>query len=220
MTRRPTIVIADDHSVVAEALGAALERWYRIAATVDTLEGIPAALREHSPQAAVVDLSFGESSALRVLPRLVRDFPGTAFIVLTAHPEEVLVDNALRAGVLGYVVKRSAPAELRVAIEEALEGRQYVTPLVRPPTSGSEVVPPNLIPDPEPVSLSDRQVRILQLMREGMTYREIADTMGLATKTVEYHINLLRGKLGLSKTSQLVRWAEVTFGGDLDSAAS
>ncbi len=218
MTRRPTIIIADDHSVVTEALGAALERWYRVAAVVNTLEAIPAALRDHTPAAAVVDLSFGENSALRVLPRLVRDFPGTAFVVLTAHPEEVLVDNALRAGVLGYVIKSSAPAELRVAIEEALEGREYVTPLVREPARGSAMVPHSLVPAPEQVSLSDRQVRILQLMREGMTYREIADTMGLSTKTVEYHINLLRGKLGLSKTSQLVRWAEVTFGGDLDPA--
>ena len=123
MNRRPSVVIADDHLVVAEALAASLERWFRVAAIVDTLEGIPAALRKHTPAVTLIDLSFGQNSSLRLLPKLVKDHPDTAFVVLTAHPEEVLVDTALRAGAKGYVIKRSAPAEVRVAIEEALEGR-------------------------------------------------------------------------------------------------
>ena len=207
MTRRPAIVIADDHLVVAEALAASLERWYRVEGIVTTLEEIPGALRKFTPAVMLIDLSFGQNSSLRILPKLVKEHPDTAFVVLTAHPDQVLVDNALRAGAKGYVIKRSAPAEVRVAIEEALEGRTYVTPLVRRPPEGSEAIPRHLVQEPEPVKLSERQVRILQLMASGMTYRATADTLGISTKTVDYHINLLRDKLGIAKVSQLLRWA-------------
>jgi DNA-binding NarL/FixJ family response regulator len=207
VTRRTSIVIADDHLVVAEALAASLERWFRVEAIVDTLEGIPAALRRHTPAVTLIDLSFGQQSSLRNLHKLVKEHPNTAFVVLTAHPEEVLVDTALRAGAKGYVIKQSAPAEVRVAIEEALAGRTYVTPLVRRPPEGTEAIPRHLVQEPEPVKLSDRQVRILQLMSRGLTYREVADAMDISTKTIDYHLNLLRGKLGIAKVSQLVRWA-------------
>jgi DNA-binding NarL/FixJ family response regulator len=211
MTRRPSILIADDHLVVAEALAASLERWFRVAAIVESLEAIPDALRRHAPAVTLIDLSFGQSSSLRILPKLVKDHPGTAFVVLTAHPEEVLVDTALRAGAKGYVIKRSAPAEVRVAIEEALEGRTYVTPLVKRPPEGSEAIPRHLVPEPEPIKLNERQVRILQLMGTGMTYREVADTLVISTKTIDYHLNVLRDKLGIAKVSQLVRWAETNL---------
>lgn len=220
MTRRPSVVIADDHLVVAEALAASLERWFRVAAIVDSIEQIPAALRRHNPAVTLIDLSFGQNSSLRILPKLVKDHPATAFVVLTAHPEEVLVDTALRAGAKGYVIKRSAPAEVRVAIEEALEGRVYVTPLVRRPPEGSEAIPRHLVQEPDVVKLNERQVRILQLMGTGMTYREVADTLTISTKTIDYHLNLLRDKLGIAKVSQLVRWAEANLPPDPGSVAA
>jgi DNA-binding NarL/FixJ family response regulator len=220
MTRRPSIVIADDHLVVAEALAASLERWFRVAAIVQTLEELPDALRRHTPAVTLIDLSFGQNSSLRILPRLIKDHPATAFVVLTAHPEEVLVDTALRAGAKGYVIKQSAPAEVRVAIEEALDGRIYVTPLVKRPPEGTEAIPRHLVQAPEPIKLNDRQVRILQLMGRGMTYREVADTMVISTKTIDYHLNALREKLGIAKVSQLVRWAEANLPADPDSGES
>jgi DNA-binding NarL/FixJ family response regulator len=209
--RRPSVVIADDHLVVAEALATSLDRWFRVAEIVDTIEKIPAALRRHNPAVTLIDLSFGQNSSLRILPKLVKDHPSTAFVVLTAHPEEVLVDTALRAGAKGYVIKRSAPAEVRVAIEEALEGRTYVTPLVKRPPEGSEAIPRHLVQEPDQIKLNERQVRILQLMATGMTYREVADTLAIHTKTIDYHLNLLRDKLGIAKVSQLVRWAEANL---------
>jgi DNA-binding NarL/FixJ family response regulator len=211
MTRRASILIADDHLVVAEALAASLERWFRVCGIVDTLEAIPAALRRHTPAVTLIDLSFGQNSSLRILPKLVKEYPDTAFVVLTAHPEEVLVDTALRAGAKGYVIKRSAPAEVRVAIEEALDGRTYVTPLVKRPPEGSEAIPKHLVQAPEVVQLHERQVRILQLMGRGMTYREVADTLAISTKTIDYHLNILREKLGIAKVTQLVRWAETNL---------
>lgn len=211
MTRRPSVLIADDHPVVAEGLAVSLERWFRVAGIVDTLEGLADALRLDPPAVVVLDLSFGEVSSLRILPKLVRKHPATRFVILTGHGEPVLVDAALRAGASAFVVKQSAPAELRVAIEEALANRTYVTPKIRQhgPPLGTE---PGR--DPRQVALSDRQLRILGCLRTGHTYREIADTLGISTKTVEYHVNALRRKIGVSSTSQLIRWMDEVFGGE------
>lgn len=207
MTRRATLLIADDHPIVAEGVAASLERWYRVAGIVTTLVDLPNAIRTHSPAVTVLDLSFAGESSLRMLPRLVRDFPTTRFLILTAHDDEVLADKALQAGARGFVIKRSAPTELRVAIEEILEDRVYVTPMVRDAPAREGLVPRELA-EPDQISLSERQVQILLHLRDGLSYRDIAERMELSTKTVEYHINLLRVKTGLSKTSQLIRWAE------------
>lgn len=206
MIRRPTILIADDHAIVAEALATSLERWYRVSGIVQSIEEIPSAIRKHEPAVVLIDLSFGEQSSLRHLPQFTRDFPSVAFVVLTAHPETVLVDNAIRSGARGYVIKRSAPAELRVAIEEALEGRIYVTPMVKAPPEGSEAIPKGLLPDRDPIRLSERQYRILELLQEGCSVREVADAMSLSTSTVDYHLNSVRAKVGIVKLSQVIRW--------------
>lgn len=207
MSRRPSVLVADDHPVVAEALASSLERWFRVAGIVHALDEIDAAIRCHAPRATLIDLSFGDDSALPLLPRLTRDYPETRFIVLTAHAEPVLAEAALRAGAMAYVVKQSAPAEVRVAIEEAFAGRTYVTPLVRPRSPDGGIVDAALRQG-NGARLSTRQKQILRRLRAGETYRQIADAVGLTTKTLEYHIEGIRSRSGLSRTTQLVRWAE------------
>jgi DNA-binding NarL/FixJ family response regulator len=208
MHRRAAIVIADDHPVIAEALSTSLAPWYRIAAVAHSLDALEGALRREAPALVVLDLSFGPANALNVLPKLVRNHPGTKFVVLTAFGERVLADACLTAGASGFVVKQSAASELRVAIEEALEGRVYVTPLIRAPTADDAVVPADLQLPPL-IPLTARQEAILRRLRAGQSYRVIAAEMELSMKTVEYHVRALRARLGLARTAQLIRWAEL-----------
>jgi DNA-binding NarL/FixJ family response regulator len=208
MHRRAAIVIADDHPVIADALSTSLAAWYRVAAVVHALDALESALRRESPAVVVLDLSFGHVNALNILPRLVRNHPGTKFVVLTAFGERVLADACLAAGASGFVVKQSAASELRVAIEEALEGRSYVTPLIRAPSADEAVVPTDLQLPPV-IPLTAQQERILRRLRAGQSYRAIAAEMELSMKTVEYHVRALRSRLGLARTAQLIRWAEI-----------
>ncbi len=208
MTRRAAIVIADDHPVIVDALATSLGAWYRIAAVAHSLDALEGALRREAPAAVVLDLSFGHANALSVLPRLVRLFPGTRFVMLTAFGERVLADACLEAGASAFVVKQSAASELRVAIEEALEGRVYVTPLIRAPAADDAVVPTEL-QLPGLVPLTARQEGIVRRLRSGLSYRAIAAEMQLSMKTVEYHVRTLRTRLGLTRTAQLIRWAEL-----------
>ncbi len=207
MTRRAAIVIADDHPVIADALATSLAAWYRVSAVVHSLDALEGALRREPVAAVVLDLSFGHVNALAALPRLVKNHPGTRFVVLTAFGERVLADACLAAGASGFVVKQSAASELRVALEEALQGRNYVTPLIRSPAPQDAVIPADL-QLPAMIPLTPRQEGILRRLAAGQSYRAIAADMGLSMKTVEYHVRALRTRLGLARTGQLIRWAE------------
>lgn len=207
MERRPTILIADDHVLVATALTTALGEWFRVAGVVQTVEALSPAIRASGARAVVLDIGFPEGSSLTSLPDLVEMHPDVRFVVLTAHADRVLLDAAMEAGAMAFVVKHSAPSELRVAIEEALAGRVYVTPLLRMPSPDEAIIPPERRPSTLP-QLSSRQIHILRLLRDGASYKDITEAIGISVKTVEYHLNAIRGRLGLAKVSDIVRWAE------------
>lgn len=207
MSDSPTLLIADDHPVVVNGLSVSLSEWFRIVATVSSLDAVDGSIGDHDPEAVLLDISFGDRNSLRILPALVAAHPRTRIVMLTAHIEPVLVDAALQAGAMGYVAKESPIAEIRTAIGEALEGRPYVTPLVR--ARRGDIRPAHeVLNRPDLLRPSERQLEILGMLREGATHREIADKVGISTKTVEYHLNSLRGRLGVVSTGLLISWAE------------
>lgn len=207
MMARPSLLIADDHPVMAEGTSALLSRWFEVRGTVTDLEELDGAIARIAPAVVLLDVSFGNQSSIGRLPALTGDHPRTRFLMLTAHVEPVLVDAAIRAGASGYVIKESPVEELRLALEEVIAGRVYVTPLIRnrrrPPwqADGETVPSTSLRP-------TERQMEILMMLRLGHTHRRIADDLGIATKTVEYHLNALRRRLGIASTELLIRWAE------------
>ncbi len=207
MKGKPGVLVADDHAVVAEALATSLGRWYRVVGIVTVLERVGAAIKALAPDVVLLDLMFAGKSALNVLGGLVERHSGTRFVILTAYVEPVFADMAIKAGALAYVVKESAASELRIAIEEALAGRIYITPMIRDRGAGGGTG----LASPEGFQLSDRQRDILGLLRQGRTYRQIAESFQISTKTVEYHINMLKRRVGVGGRAQLIRWSEQFF---------
>jgi len=207
MSPRATILVADDQPIIAEALASSLDRWFDVVGFVTALSRLDAELAARSPDILLLDLSFGATSALTVLPDLVNRYPKTSVVILTAHIEPALAEAALRAGALGYVVKQSAATELRVAIEEVLAGRTYVTPLLQ--ALGANAVDAALETE---LVLSDRQREILNLLRTGATFATIAQRLGISTKTVEYHVDTVGRRIGISGREQITRWADRFLG--------
>jgi DNA-binding NarL/FixJ family response regulator len=207
MKSRATILVADDHPVIADALATSLGRWYDVIGAVGSLELLGREILALRPDIVLLDLGFGETNALNVLGDLVLSHPDTKFVILTGFSEPVMADAALRAGAFGYVLKESAPSELRVAIDEALAGRRYLTPIVRARGAGGEI-PARA---PNTIALSDQQRSILGMLRQGMTNRAIADELKITTKTVDYHIGVLGRRVGVVGKAQLIRWSERFF---------
>lgn len=203
------IVLADDHRMVREALRRLIENRPDLRVVAEASDGREAveAVRKHRPDIAVIDLWMPELSGAEATRRIVDEELGTRVIILTMHEDWSRVRDALQSGASGYVVKSAAADQLLEAIDVVRQGRSYVSPAishhvlraVRNPGSEHGASPVE--------SLSRREREVLQLVAEGLSAKEIAVRLGLSVKTAEAHRGNLMAKLGIRRTSMLVRFA-------------
>ena len=203
------IVLADDHRMVREALRRLIESRDDLRVVAEASDGRQAveAVREHRPDVAVVDLWMPELSGSEATRQIVESELGTSVIILSMHEEWSRVRDALQAGASGYVVKSAAAEQLIEAIDAVRVGRSYVSPAV-----SHHVLRAVRNPGSDAVSspievLSRREREVLQLVAEGLSAKEIATRLGLSVKTAEAHRGNLMAKLGIRRTSMLVRFA-------------
>ena len=150
----------------------------------------------------VADISMPVVSGLEALRRLKAARSDAKVIFLTMHADAQLATEAFRAGASGYVLKQSAGEELIAAIQEVLQGRTYLTPLMT-----KDVIANFTETTPPAVKLTPRQREVLRLIAEGRRMKEIAAILELSTRTVETHkYEMMRG-LGVESTAELVRYA-------------
>jgi DNA-binding NarL/FixJ family response regulator len=199
---RATILLADDHPVVAEGLAALLREEFSVLGTVADGAGLVDAARRLQPDVIVTDVTMPGLSGLEAL-RGIREVGLTPKVVfLTVHADIQLAADALRASAAGFVVKDTAGREIVEAIREVLRGRTYLTPrlapdvlaiLARPRASGDLLTP--------------RQREVLRMIAAGRTMKEIGAALGLSTRTVEGHKYQMMQSLGVDTTAELVRYA-------------
>jgi two-component system, NarL family, response regulator NreC len=201
--RRTTVLLADDHAIVAEGLASMLNSHVDLMGTVGDGGQLLEAARELRPDVIVADMAMPVLSGLEVLRRLKAERIDTKVIFLTMHADAQLATEALRAGASGYVLKHSAGEELIRAIQEVVEGRVYLTPLLT-----KDVITTLTEPTTQPaVRLTPRQREVLRLIAEGRRMKEIAATLQLSTRTVESHKYEMMRALGVDSTAALVRYA-------------
>jgi two-component system response regulator NreC len=148
----------------------------------------------------LLDLNMPGRSTLEALPELRAEFPGTRIVVLTMQSEPTYAVQALNAGVLGYVLKDAADAELVEAVRRAAAGESYLNPRLGALIAA---VPP---PGP-PGGLSEREAEVLRMIALGYTNGEIAERLYLSRRTVETHRTHIHQKLGLHSRAELVHYA-------------
>lgn len=203
------ILIADDHVLVLEALCGILEREYKIAGTAKNgREAVEKAL-ELKPDLVILDVSMPELNGIEAM-RQIRAADGSAKIVfVTQQIDPAYIRAAFDAGAMGYVAKQSASSELLLAARMAISGRYYVTPLATP-KAGFDVAGRSPRMNPAEMfgaGLTTRQREVLQLVAEGKTTKEVALTLRISPKTVEFHRNAIMDQLGLRTTAELTRYA-------------
>ena len=209
MSRRPTLILADDHALMTEGLRAMLEPEHDVVDVVRDGTHVIAAVDFHRPDLVLLDLSLPGRSGLEIAAELHARFPATRVLIVTMHADRIYADEALRAGASGYVLKLARAEELRHAIAEALAGREYVTPLLTEHTAASAArLAPRGMHDAAGLdALTERQREVLRLIAKGRTTQEIADVLEVSPKAVEFHRVRIKKVLGLSSTAALVRYA-------------
>lgn len=200
---KPRVIIADDHALVLEGLVTLLARDYDIVATAEDGSELLQKVEEIRPDLVLVDISLPLLNGIEAVREIAARQPDTRIIMVTMHADATFVRQAFAAGASGYVVKRSASRELLAAISEVLAGRTYVTPLVASePVDGTASARTASFG-----RLTQRQRQVLQQVAEGRSAKEIAATLAISVKTVEFHKNGLMRSLGLRTTADLVRFA-------------
>jgi len=200
----PTIILADDHSVVRQGIRILLEResFEVVGEAANGLEAVHLA-EKLQPDIAILDLSMPVMNGITALGQIKDVSPRTKVVLLTMYTEEHHVLQALRAGVKACVTKTQAVEHLIVAIREVCNGGVYLSPSV----SGA-VVQAYLARSETPYDpLTDRERQVLQLVAEGNTTKEIALQLGVAAKTAETHRVKVMEKLDIHSTAGLVRYA-------------
>ena len=137
--------------------------------------------------------------------QLKHSMPEVKVVILTVNEDPDLAADAVRAGASGYVLKNSAAAELSQAIEEAMRGRTYITPLVAKGLVDALARGPET--PGEPALSSPRQREVLQLLAEGRTMKEIARVLKITPRTVAFHKYGMMKQLGVRSTAELVKAA-------------
>ena len=203
-----TIVLADDHQIVREGIRRLIETRsdFEVIGEVGNGEDAVRMITERQPDIALMDINMPRVSGIEATRRLERQGIDTRVLVLSMHEDRNYVEEVLRAGASGYIVKNSSPAELLSAIDAVREGRSYLSDSIT-----QQVVDAIAHPDGEAPAgltvLTDREREVLQLIAEGLSSKEIAGQLGVSLKTVDSHRSNLMEKLDIHKVAGLVKFA-------------
>ncbi len=190
------ILIVDDHAMIRTGLKQLCTAlWDAVILEADTGAAALDLQKRERPQVTILDLNMPGVSGLELLRQLV-DVDATArVLVFSMHGEPIYAARALEIGAKGYLSKNASPEELRTALTRIAAGLTYV----------ENEIAQNLAALPGRQQLSERDLEILRLLGEGRSFTEIAVVLGLGYKTVANTATLIKSKLGVARTADLIR---------------
>jgi DNA-binding NarL/FixJ family response regulator len=210
VTEKIRIVLADDHPIVLDGLRNLIRAEPDFALVGEAASGLSALkiIREQRPDVAVLDISMPELNGILLSRRLASEMPALRLLVLTLHEDRAYLNQALEAGVRGYVLKRSAVENLVQAIRAVMVGGLYIDPAIVGRVFESKQVNRRLAAR-KGVSpaLTDREADVLKMAALGFTNKEIASRLDVGVKSIETYKARGLEKLGLRTRAELVRYA-------------
>jgi DNA-binding NarL/FixJ family response regulator len=188
------IMVVDDHPVVRFGLVAMLgaQPDFVVVAQASTGEEAIALFRQHQPDVCLMDLRLPEIGGAEAIRLIRREFPKSAFIVLTTFHGDEDIHKAISAGARSYLLKGMSHDELLDAIRKVHAGRQYLPKTVQQSLA-------NRMPSSD---LSAREAEILGLIVKGLTNKEIAAKLNITVGTVKWHLNILFARLNVTDRTQ------------------
>lgn len=205
MNHRPRIILADDHTMLLDAFRRLLEPRCEIVGTAGDGRALIELAASTQPEIIVLDVSMPRLNGVDAAAQLRRRMPEVKLIFLTVNEDPDLAAEAIRLGASGYLLKSSATSELFTAIEHALAGKTYITPLVTRGVPLAVFLRDAAKPSAE--KLTARQREVLQLLAEGRAMKEIADLLQITARTVAFHKYTIMEQLGLKTNTEMVQYA-------------
>ncbi len=198
------ILLVDDHVLVRQGVRRLLssiscDAIFEAATSYEAL----AAFKSHKPDIVILDISLAGSSGLELLKRFLIEDPNAKILMLSMHAEAIYAARAVQAGARGYLSKGASAEELLTAVQRVAEGKRYVerdiaTDLAVKQFSGDGDILERL---------TIREMEILRLLGEGKSLAAIASTLGVAYKTIANACSLMKNKLAVERTADLIRMA-------------
>jgi two-component system, NarL family, response regulator NreC len=205
-----TVLIADDHGVLRGGLRALLKAESDLEVVGEAADGDAALTLAASlqPNVLLADISMPGPSGIEIAARLKTSQPVTRVLILTMHEDGSLVEEAMRAGASGYIIKRAVEAELIKAIRIVAAGGQYVHPETGSSAVAARRMGRDLAASP-PVALTERENDVLRLTAQGHTTQHIAGVLGVEPQGVDVLRASVYTKLGLRGRIELTKYARV-----------
>jgi DNA-binding NarL/FixJ family response regulator len=210
VTGKIRIVLADDHPIVLDGLRNLIRAEPDLELVGEAASGLSALkiIREKRPDVAVLDISMPELNGIVLSRRLAGEMPALRLLVLTLHEDRAYLNQALEAGVRGYVLKRSAVENLVQAIRAVMVGGLYIDPAIVGRVFESKQVNKRLAARKGVApALTDREADVLKMAALGFTNKEIASRLDVGVKSIETYKARGLEKLGLKTRAELVRYA-------------
>ena len=200
MPNKISVLLVDDHSLVRRGFRRMLEDEPDIAVAGEAGDGEEAIRLSEKlrPRVILMDCALPGMSGLDATRRILEKFPDTIVLMLSMHPEETLVRQALDAGARGYMLKNAIDLELGTAIRKVVAGEIVLDPQLSQPAG---------LKGERDYGLTTRELEILQLIVDGKSNKEIAAQLKLSANTVAVHRANMMDALGIHKTAELVVYA-------------
>ncbi|MGP0065585.1 MAG: response regulator [Isosphaeraceae bacterium] len=204
--KRPRVLLADDHRILAEGVRGLLEPEFELVGIVSDGRELVEAARKLQPDVIVADISMPLLNGIDAVARIRQAGVSSRVVFLTMQRDVSYARRAMEAGASGYVLKHSAHDELVKAIREALRGQTYVTPMI-----AGELLRSYRDDGPKHPEtarqLTPRQREVLQLSAEGRSAKEVASLLHISSRTAEFHRARVMKVLGIRTATELVQYA-------------
>ncbi len=214
MMKRVAVLLAEDHAIVRQGLRLLVEADGDIEVVGEAKTGREAIQKTGNlhPEVVVMDIAMPQLNGIQATRQILKAFPATKVLILSAHSDPEYVEQVVKEGAMGYVVKQASGEVVAKAIRELHKGKTFFTPSIAKRLNEDYQKSPGEVGlrKKHGIQLTSREAELLQLIAEGHVNKQIASELAISIKTVEKHRQHLMEKLHIHDIAGLTRFAIAT----------
>ncbi len=204
-----TICITDDHKIIAEGIASFLigNKKFKLVCKSSSGKELLEKLKEKQPDIVLLDIKMPGLSGIQIAKTLKKDYPKVKIVFLSSDTNKESLDEAIKAGGVGYLSKDILEEEFLFALEEIWAGKNYYSKGIQQSVFNSYTNSINSDASSESDLLSKREIEVIKLIADGLSYNKIAEKLFISSRTVETHKKNIIDKLELKTTIDLIKYA-------------